>query len=357
MSHIDYHMPITLGIIVRDESRIIQRCLDRVKDHITGWVIIDTGSTDNTKALVRESLEGIPGKILDRPWVDFGFNRSELVVEAQHYVLDTLGEGLNTGYLLLLDADHIFHGDLSGIGEAPGYLIELTGDLQGYKMPYLVGADIPWKYLGRTHEYICADGFDGQYDNIDSCTLEHRGDGGTRHEKFERDLKLLEEDYESDPNNERTVYYLAQTLQGMGETERATELFRRRSQLGGFDQEAFWAAFQVGECTGRIEDYVTAWFMRPSRWEPIQRAMKLLNEQRNYTAVLALAKAATREATDDHLFVERWVEEYGLAFELCLALWWTGDIAMAKSGWEDILKVPTLSDGYRQLCIANLAHC
>lgn len=352
-----YHFPITLGMIVKDEERIIQRCLDSVKDHITGYVIIDTGSTDATKKIIEETLEGIPGKILDRPWVDFGFNRSELVVEAQNFVLNSVPAELNTGYLLLLDADHILNGDFSGVSNDDGYLIELIGDNLGYSMPYLVAADLPWRYIGRTHEYITAEGFNGVHAPLKTCTLDHRGDGGNRYDKFAKDLKYLEEDYKQDPNNERVVYYLGQTYEGMGRRDEALELFRRRAQLGGFDQEQFWAAFKVAEITQYIGDYLQAFLMRPTRTEPIQRAMSLLNQQQKYQSVLALARMCPQQPSDDHLFVERWTEQYGAAFEFCLALWYTGDVAKAKQGWEAMLDLPELSDQYRELIKDNLTHC
>lgn len=347
-----YHMPITLCMIVKNEGQIIERCLNSVKDHITGWVIIDTGSDDDTKEKITASLAGIPGVLLDRKWVDFAHNRSELINEARGW----LGVQMNPGYLLLLDADHVLEGDLSGIGDDSGYLVEMTGADIVYKMPYIVGADIPWFYVSPTHEYITAS-VPFQYADINSCTIRHFGDGGTRHEKFHRDAELLEKAYESDPNNERTVYYLAQTHEGLGNTERAIELFKRRTQLGGWDQEIFWSYFRIAECTKSVEDYFKAWTVRPSRKEPLQRAMHELNHVGNYTAALALARLADPKPTDDHFFVERWVEEYGLAFEYCLALWWTGNKAAAKTGWEAILNIKNLPDNYRQLCTSNLEHC
>lgn len=348
----DYHFPVTLALICKNEAHIIKRCLDSVKDHITDWVIIDTGSTDGTQDLIRQELDGIPGVLIERPWVDFGYNRSELINEARSY----LGGRLNAGYLLLLDADHELRGDLTGIGDDPSYLVELTGADIAYRMPYVVAADIPWRYLCRTHEYITSDTPFVSV-NLDSCTVHHYGDGGTRPEKFDRDLKFLEEDYETDPNNERTVYYLAQTNEGLGNTDRAIELFRRRTQLGGWDQEVFWSYFKIAELTHKIEDYLTAWLYRPSRNEPLHRAMQMLNNDHNFDAVLSLARAANQEPTTDHFFVERWVEEYGLAFEYCLALWWTGNIEGAKEGWNSILKLPNLPEGYRESCLSNLSYC
>ena len=123
----------------------------------------------------------MPGKLLERPWVDFGYNRAELCQEALAYIKLHRGS-LNPGYLLLLDADHVLEGDFTGVGDDDGYLIELKGGPIAYRMPYLVAADIPWRYFCRTHEYLGTDGVPFVHASLDSCVIWHYGDGGTRHE-------------------------------------------------------------------------------------------------------------------------------------------------------------------------------
>ena len=70
---------ITLCMIVKDEARVIERCLASVLPLIDYWVIVDTGSTDGTQEKIRKFFEnvGIPGELHERPWKDFGHNRSE----------------------------------------------------------------------------------------------------------------------------------------------------------------------------------------------------------------------------------------------------------------------------------------
>ena len=63
---------ICLTMIVKNESQVIRRCIDSVKDYISYWVIVDTGSTDGTQDLIKEIMTeyNIPGELHERPWVD-----------------------------------------------------------------------------------------------------------------------------------------------------------------------------------------------------------------------------------------------------------------------------------------------
>ena len=89
---------VGLCMIVKDESHVIARCLTSVRPWISHWVIVDTGSTDGTQKLVRELLDGIPGQLLEEPWLDFGSNRSSALAAARPH----------TAYTLMIDADETF---------------------------------------------------------------------------------------------------------------------------------------------------------------------------------------------------------------------------------------------------------
>jgi glycosyltransferase involved in cell wall biosynthesis len=74
-------------MIVKNEAEVLPRLLSSVKDYIDYYVIVDTGSTDDTIALIRQEMAGygIDGEVHERPWVNFGVNRQqslELAVEA-----------------------------------------------------------------------------------------------------------------------------------------------------------------------------------------------------------------------------------------------------------------------------------
>ncbi|WP_197911988.1 glycosyltransferase [Kineobactrum salinum] len=82
-------------MIVRDEAAVIERCLASVRPYIDYWVIVDTGSIDDTPARIRAALADIPGELYHCRWRDFGFNRSDALERARG----------KADYLLFLDAD------------------------------------------------------------------------------------------------------------------------------------------------------------------------------------------------------------------------------------------------------------
>ena len=56
---------LCLTMIVKNESKIIERCLNSIKDIVDCISICDTGSTDNTKTVIEEFMKKhqIPGKV------------------------------------------------------------------------------------------------------------------------------------------------------------------------------------------------------------------------------------------------------------------------------------------------------
>jgi glycosyltransferase involved in cell wall biosynthesis len=86
-------------MIVKDEAHIIHESLKATLPLIDTYCIVDTGSVDDTIQKIRDfySDKGISGEIHERPWKNFGHNRSEAL---------KLCDG-KMDYILVIDADDL----------------------------------------------------------------------------------------------------------------------------------------------------------------------------------------------------------------------------------------------------------
>src|SRR5690349_4725727 len=130
---------LCLNMIVKNEAHVIRRCLDSVLAHVAHWVVVDTGSTDGTQAIVREHMRAVKGELFERPWRDFGWNRSEAL---------RLARG-KADYALVMDADHVLHVPKTfsfDTLEADGYLVAHRYAGVDYGLPILLADRIPYRY-------------------------------------------------------------------------------------------------------------------------------------------------------------------------------------------------------------------
>ncbi|MGZ4216830.1 MAG: glycosyltransferase [Solirubrobacteraceae bacterium] len=342
-------------MIVRDEAAVIERCLRSARGLIQTWVICDTGSTDRTKDLIAQALEGVPGELHECDWVNFGHNRTELMEHAYG----------RADYLLLLDADMTISYEESYIRTitADSYLLRHQENPE-YWVKRLVRGDRRWRFVGATHEYITTDGTD-RTEKLDGIVIHHHADGGTRPEKFQRDLALLSGELERNPHDARSVFYLAQTYRDLDRLEEAIELYRRRASMGGWEEEVFYSQYQVGVLSERVGDHagavtclLEAWELRPSRAEPLyELAWMFRTRGLHHPAHMIAARGIGIPVPDDTLFVHRWVYEWGLLFEYSIAAYWTGRHKAALDACDRLLAMSSLPAAYRQQTKANRAYC
>jgi tetratricopeptide (TPR) repeat protein len=350
---------LCLCMIVKDEAAVIERCLQSVRDRIDYWVVCDTGSTDGTQQLIAGALEGVPGELHERPWVDFGHNRTEALALARG----------RADYLLLLDADWTFEaepGALDGLG-ADVYLVRHVhnpaGDFELFNR-HLVRGDIAWRYIGAAHEYIEADRPTSEA-RLEGAVIVNWADGGVgRERRWRRDVELLEKDLARDPGNLRSLFYLAQTHRDLSETSRAIELYERRAESGGWEEEVYYSLYQAGALR-MPDDWPTAalalmraWESRPRRAEALYHLVRGLRERDLHQAAYSLARRGVRiEQPDDILFVEPWIYRWGLLFEFSISAYWVGRPSEALEACDRLLADSELPDVHREQTVRNREFC
>lgn len=291
-------MSITVCLIVRNEEATIGRCLDSVIGVADNAFIIDTGSDDNTIAVIEQ--HPLPTICVQRPWINFGHNRSELMREAKG----------RADWLLLLDADMELVADNPlPDSDVEAFTIRHLGGWE-YDTPRILRGDLNWRFEQPTHEYLT---LDQPYRRAASgWQIIHHADGGSRHDKFERDYRLLYRHHVTHRDDARTIFYLARTCEDMGvDTEAVAWYQLRASMTGTWEEERWWAEYRAAyliskqDAAAGVGRLYVAWESRPHRAEPLARIIEL--SIRNGWGRIEQEARRLREGCDrkdDILFVE-----------------------------------------------------
>ena len=304
-------------MIVRNEAAVIRRCLESVEGIIDYWVICDTGSTDNTPDIIQATLTGVPGELHRAQWVDFGHNRTQAL---------KLAKG-KADYHLLLDADMTLKatGEVRDQLGADAFYLRHEGAID-YWIERLVSDRHEWRYVGPTHEYIWSDTARSKAKLVE-LTVVHHEDGGSRKDKYERDIQLLKRTLDAEPDNARNIFYLAQSYRDTGNLPQAIEWYEKRASLGGWDEEVWYSLYQIARLQQRLgfawalvlDAYLRAYEFRPTRVEPIYQIARFYRETGQYHLGYLFSRAVIDTPyPEDLLFIEKSVYQQELLLEYAL---------------------------------------
>ena len=146
---------IGLCMIVKNESKVITRCLDSVRPLVDYVMIEDTGSTDGTQQLITGWLEraAMPGMVIEEPWRDFAYNRSHVLVK--------LRELEQIDYALIIDADDllVLPKDFDPAAFKAGmrddlYDVQIRHGGSRFYRPQICANKLPFCFKAVLHEYL-----------------------------------------------------------------------------------------------------------------------------------------------------------------------------------------------------------
>lgn len=250
---------IALVTMTKDGATKLPKLFESVKGFVDVGVFLDTSDGLETKTFIEKNAP-FRSIVYREPFVNFEVSRTRL---------NEIAVGA-ADWLLLLDDDMALTFTSSpkeikrALAQAPsnvnGYSLRHAGSLS-YWNTRLVRGDKFWPYKGVTHEYIEV----SPTSKLDGATVEHYYNHGPG--KFKRDLELLSADIARDPNNARTIFYLANTLRDIGNIDAAIRFYIMRSSMGGWDEEVYVSMYEAARLAKNPEWMKRAYTFRPSRAE------------------------------------------------------------------------------------------
>lgn len=331
---------VCLCMIVKNESKIIRRCLNAARPVIDYVSIVDTGSDDNTKEIIEEWCEGNSVKYVvhEEEFKNFSHNRTHSYTSAKASFPDS-------DYFLLLDADMVLvvKPDFNKSAlTADSYMIEQYSNVVRYWNVRLLGNKNidKWECVGVTHEYWQPEPSIPKTSRLYSLEIDDREDGGCKSDKYTRDERLLLEGY-NDPDTPsglktRYTYYLGQTYECLGKHKEAIEWFTKRSEeKGSWEEEAWYAQYKIGMCyfvlgeeEKAVHTLLQSWNRRPWRAEPLYKLACYFRARHptpdrgvgmnNMSLLFALQAKEIPYPQTDVLFVEYDVYDYLIDVELAI---------------------------------------
>ncbi len=293
---------IVLAMMVRNERHVIRRAIESVLPVISGYLIVDTGSTDDTAQRAAEALASKSGQIVSRPWESYGHNRAELL---------TLAKGRGD-WILLLDADEV----LELGGPVPDFRVD------GYELPVYEGSVVSsrpvllrasrlWSCVGELREVVTCE----EPHKLDASTwgrVVHYEDGAeAQRDQYERrmqEAEVFRAALDENPHDARAAFYAAESLRLAGDLTGAIDAYEYRAALGGREDETFWALYQIAKLHDRrarlAEDedptraavvagmYLRAHAFRPTRAEPLVELAGLYAARGEWQTARMFAEAA-----------------------------------------------------------------
>lgn len=313
------NVTLCLTMIVKNESRVMERCLGCVLPIVDFVSITDTGSADNTVAIITDWCKNhsIPFRVHVDVWKNFAHNRSNSFLNSKKSFPQAT-------YCLLVDADMKMevmpNFNKQDLKDNYYTLEQYHGDFS-YTNIRLISMNLNWVCKGVTHESWWADG-SGRKSHYTGLKINDIGDGGAKGDKFVRDKRLLSEALERKDisREERTRYhfYLGQTLKDMGEFEDSIKnyMWYIDHPKSGYYEYVYLSHYHIGICYERwgkdekaLEWYYKSYEFRKERLEGLISYVNL--KASNYMTIdrnlleLCIKADKTEIPEQDCVFVER----------------------------------------------------
>lgn len=344
-------MSLAVVLMVKNEAKCIARTIQSCNNHsfINGIIVYDTGSTDDTISIIRNESR-VPVDVLCGTFEDFATSRNKCLDFANTKDYD---------FLLFLDANDEIN-VTSPTFKLPTetdtfavWMIDIRWKVGNekfikYKNIKLIRSHIyTFRWKGVVHENLDTAEHEAHYlSGIEIYQDRTSCDNTSSRKRWDVDRLLLEKEYAKDPSDSRTLFYLAQTYDCIGESKLAYEYYEKRScAIGGFEEERFYSLLQCGKLATDDNAFLalhwyTRAFMHSDRAEPLVAMSRICMNTKCYRLAHAYAKLACELhfPHDALLFVDSECYDYVRWHQLGIVSWYVGKTDDGRMGCEQAIR-------------------
>lgn len=346
-------MSIAVVLMVKNEAARIEYTIRSCDaNHVDGIIVFDTGSTDETLDIIEREAK-VPVHVKKGEFIDFATSRNECLDFANEVAREHGYE-----YFFLIDANDelIFEENFKvPSDESFGvWLVDCRWNIRNgdtpmrFKNTKFVKANVDIRWVGVVHEYLNSGNLGrGKITGVSVFQDRVKDADGKSRNRWDRDRILLEKEHEKHPDNERTIFYLAQTYACIGNNKLAYEFYEKRAAIDGFREEKYTATYRCGEhaLLLKMDDYVAVtWFLKAftlmERAEPLLSLSRIFSRMKQYKLAHVYAKLACEVDFPEKalLFVDSDCYSYGRWHQLGIVSWYAGKYEDGKLGCNEALK-------------------
>jgi len=313
-------------MMVKNEEKTIKQTLQPFVDAgMTSFFVLDTGSTDNTVAIVKDFFmthNCNNSCIKEESFIDFATSRNHALLYAKEHFSQAT-------FILFLDAEWYLN-DVQGLVNFckrclvcqdvySCYLIKIVHGPLVFYTPRLIRCNINVEFKGIVHETITSQVRVKVPEEI-YFTYEPSLEGGAKsYARYYKDRELLYEEHKKNPFDMRVLLYLALTCEFLGNMQEAYDLYKKRVMYINNEEDDFVAYYHLGQIVEKLSVidkdyswqeallyYLQAYLLRPTRIEPLLRIAEhyIAHNKKDVAIFFALHAIAKPYPKNDLLFIK-----------------------------------------------------
>lgn len=347
---------ISLSIIVKNESNVILKMLNSVYTLLDYYVVVDTGSTDNTKEIVKNFFDekGIPGEIIDHTWINYGDARNVALQNTLNKA--DFGFWIDADDQLVIDKNFDIDNFKQNLIKYDGMLCNYIRNLNHCKFNQLsfFSTKSGWKWYGALHEIIYHEEINNlNIDIINGLTIHQyqTGNSWSNPNKWKDYLVLIENFIKTTDKNHflysRWIFYLASTYYDTKDYAKALQTYKERTLLnGGYVEEVYISFLKIAELKKIlkydeeeiINSYLKCTEENPNRVDHIIPIIEYYNSIKKYNIAYIYSSYAMKFAgkypNNTTLLIDFSIYDWRIYDSHNISSWWSGHINEAKETFK-----------------------